>query len=103
MFQEFKSMLVDLTMLAKDALHIYVALLVFFGSCILFRWKSWQVQPLLAVLIAALLGEAWDLRASLASDLPIHLAMNAKDVVNTLVVPAIIMLTARYTKLYKGR
>lgn len=103
MFQETKSALVDLTMLAKDALHIYVALIVFFGCCLLFRWKAWQIKPLLAVFAAALAGEMWDLRDGLTSDTAIDLTSNAKDVVNTLIVPAIIMLTARYTRLYKGR
>ena len=44
--------------LAKDALHIYVALLLFFGSALLFRWPVRSWKPWAIVLAAALIGEA---------------------------------------------
>ena len=84
--------------LAKDALHIYVALLLFLGSALLFRWplKSWR--PWLVVAVAALVGEAWDLLDSVVYDTPVRLAANAKDVWNTLVWPTVLMLLARRTR-----
>ncbi len=44
-FEAFKIFLVDHTGLAKDALHIYVSLAVYLGSCLIFRWKTRQWQP----------------------------------------------------------
>ena len=35
-YQQAKIALVDATGLSRDALHIYVALVVFFGGCLLF-------------------------------------------------------------------
>ena len=59
--------LVENMHLAKDALHIYVALGVFFGSCLLFGWKASQWRPVMAVLAVALAGESWDLYDTLAA------------------------------------
>ena len=101
--QQTKLFLVEHLALAKDALHIYVALAVFLGACLVFRWKAAQWKPWLAVLAAALLGEAWDLRDSLVYDTPIALANNWKDVWNTMLVPTVLMLAARYTRVFGRR
>jgi hypothetical protein len=100
-FQSAKLWLVANLGLAKDALHIYVALLLFLGSAALFRWplKSWR--PWLVVAAAALAGEAWDLYDSVAYDTPIRLAANVKDVWNTLFWPTALMLLARWTRVLK--
>ena len=99
--QQTKLFVVDHVHLAKDALHIYVALGLFLGSAILFRWplKSWR--PWLVVLVAALIGEAWDLRDSLFYGTPIELGANMKDVLNTLFWPTALMLLARGTRVLK--
>jgi hypothetical protein len=101
--QQTKLVIVDHLGLAKDALHIYVALIVFLGGCLLFKWKATQWKPWCLVLAAALLGEAWDLRDSLAYGTPVHLAANGHDVWNTMLVPTVLMLAARYTRVFKGR
>ena len=99
--QQAKLFIVDHLHLAKDALHIYVALALFLGSAALFRWplKSWR--PWLVVLAAALIGEAWDLRDSLAYGTRIELGGNLKDVLNTLFWPTVLMLLARATRVLK--
>ena len=99
-FQQAKLALVDTAGLAKDALHIYVALIVFFLSCILFKWKARQWKPWLLVVLAALTGEALDIRDELAAAGPILWAESAKDIVNTLLVPTIILLAARYGRMF---
>ena len=96
-FQQTKLMIVDHLHLAKDALHIYVALIVFFGSCVCFKWKAKQWKPWFAVLAAALLGEAWDIRDSLTYGTPLALAGNWKDIWNTMLVPTVLMLLSRYS------
>ncbi len=92
--------LVQTLHLAKDALHVYVALLVFFGACALFRWKAWQWKPWLCVLAAALAGEALDIRDSLAFDTGVDLGGSFKDLWNTLLVPTLLVLLARCSKVF---
>lgn len=99
-FQSFKTLLVDHTHLAKDALHIYVALGVFFGSCLLFGWKARHWRPWLLVLVAALLGEAWDLAEASDSNDPVDKAGHIKDVWNTLLVPTVLMVLARFSTVF---
>jgi hypothetical protein len=100
-FQQAKIFLVEHLDLAKDALHIYVALAAFFGACFVFRWKASQVKPLLVVLAAALAGEIWDARDTLAAGWQIDWTEAFKDIANTLLVPAIIVLLARYTRVFR--
>lgn len=100
-FQAAKLWLIENVHLARDALHIYVGLIVLLGAAALFRWplKGWK--PWAAVLVAALLGEAWDIwdraRIGVAQD---H-AGNWKDVWNTLFWPTMLTLLARYTRLLR--
>ncbi|WP_114520096.1 hypothetical protein [Altererythrobacter sp. ZODW24] len=101
--QAVKTVLVDNLDLTKDALHIYVALIVFFGCCLLFKWKAHQWKPWLAVLAVAAIGEAWDIRDNWVYDRPIVLAWNFKDLWNTMLAPTIIMLLARYTRVFRKR
>ena len=97
-YQQAKLYLVDNLHLAKDALHIYVALAAFFGSCLLFGWKVTQWRPLVAVACA---GEIWDLHDTLAAGLPVDPAGHAKDIANTMLVPAVIVLLARYSRVFR--
>lgn len=99
--QQTKLFLVEHLHLAKDALHIYVALTVFLGTCLLLRWKAAQWKPWLAVLAVAVIGEAWDLRDSLTYHTRIDLWGNWKDLWNTMLVPTILMLAARHTRVFR--
>ena len=99
-FQEIKLLLVENLHLAKDALHIYIAVLVFFASCLLFGWRVSQLRPLLVVLIVALAGEAWDLRDELSYGELVRITAHVKDIVNTLAVPALLWILARFTQLF---
>lgn len=84
--------------LPKDTLHVYAALALFFGSAVLFRWQLSDRRPWLVVLIAALVGEAWDLCDSIVYDTPVRLGANWHDIWNTLLWPAVIFALAKYTK-----
>jgi hypothetical protein len=99
--QSVKYWLVQHVGLAKDALHVYVALALFFGAALLFRWPLRSWKPWLVVLAAALAGEAWDLRDSRAYRDPIDLGANLKDVVNTLFWPSVILILARTTSVFE--
>ncbi len=102
-FQQAKLWLVETLHLGKDALHIYVALAVFFGACLLFRWKASQWKPWLCVLAVALAGEAWDLGDSASRGAPLAFDLSLKDLWNTLLVPTALVLLARYSPVFGKR
>lgn len=100
-FQSGKGWLVNNIDLAKDALHIYVALGLFFASCWLFRWPVRSWKPWTVVLVAAFAGEAWDLRDSMVAQAPVNLGASWHDVWNTLVWPSVIVALARLTRVFE--
>ena len=102
-FEAFKIFLVDHTGLAKDALHIYVSLAVYLGSCLIFRWKTRQWQPWCLVLAVALAGEAWDLLGALERDGPLQWDASWKDLWNTMLVPTLLLLLSRTTTIFGAR
>ena len=97
--QAVKWWIVQHTDLAKDALHIYVALALFFGTALVFAWKPSSWKPWSVVAAAAIAGEAWDLRDSVVYQTPIDLSANWHDIWNSLFWPSAIVLIARYTRL----
>jgi hypothetical protein len=97
--QHAKMFVVQHLSLAKDALHIYVGLLLFLLSAAAFRWPLRSWKPWLVVLAVAFIGEAWDLRDSLVYDTPIKLAGNWQDIWNTMFWPTALFLIARHTKI----
>jgi len=101
--QAVKLWLVDHVHLAKDALHVYVALTVFFGAALLFGWRLRSWRPWLVVAVVALLGEAWDIRDRYVGHIPQNFGANLHDVWNTIFWPSVILLLARRTKLFGGR
>lgn len=98
--QATKLWLVHHVHLAKDALHVYVALIVLFGSALTFGWRLSSWRPWLLVAAVAVAGEAWDLRDSLVYHTPIVLGANLHDIWNTLFWPTAILLLARRTRLF---
>lgn len=99
-FQQSKFYLVEHLHLARDALHIYVALIVLFGSCALFGWKVHQWRPWLLVLLAAFVGEVLDIQGMPG---PFESAIgreNVKDILNTMAVPTLLLIAARYTNVF---
>jgi hypothetical protein len=101
-FQLAKMWLLDTLQLGKDALHIYVALIVFFGACLLFRWKASQWKPWLCVLAVALAGEALDLTDNVDPGQLIDLVASLKDLVNTLLAPTVLVMLARHTTTFEA-
>jgi len=99
-FQQAKMWLVETLHLSKDVLHIYVALIVFFGTCLLFRWRASQWKPWLCVLAAALAGEAWDIRDSIAQEGQIFVLASLKDLANTMLLPTLLLAFTRYSVIF---
>lgn len=101
--QSVKFWLVHHLDLAKDALHIYVGLILFLGAALAFRWPLRSWKPWAVALAAAVTGEAWDLRDSLVFHTRIDLWGNWKDLWNTLFWPSALVLLARFTSLLSDR
>ncbi len=95
-WQDTKDAIRDHANLSQDALHIYAALAIFIGACILFRWKPSQWKPWLLVLAAQCLNEYLDVRDSLADDGVIWIWGNIKDMANTMLAPTVLLVAARY-------
>lgn len=98
---QMKVALTEWSGLARDAMHIYVALIIFMLACL--RWRAWQWKPWFLVFLAALIGEAIDIRESLRLDNRAYLAGNWHDLWNTMLLPTVLMLTARYTTILAPR
>ncbi len=103
MFQQLKTLIVDHVGLAKDALHVYVALIVFLVVCRMFRWPASSWKPWLVVLAVALLGEALDLRHTLQRGYVVRFDYHWTDLWNTMLVPTVLVLVARYTDVFERR
>jgi hypothetical protein len=99
--QTVKLWLVGNMGLAKDALHVYVGLALFLGAALAFKWQVRSWKPWAIVVAAALLGEVWDLRDSLAYHTRIGLWANFHDIWNTCFWPSLIVLLARTTRLFR--
>jgi hypothetical protein len=100
-FQTFKLSLVGTLGLPKDALHIYVGLILFLGTAALFRRPLRSPLPILVVILAALAGELWDIIDTRAAGRDIVWARNWHDVWNTSFWPMALYLLARFTRVLK--
>jgi len=94
LYQAAKLILVDTVGLSKDALHVYVGLGVLFVSMVLFRKPLNSFLPVCMVLLAALAGEALDMRDDVASLGYWRWRASLADVVNTLFWPVVVSLLA---------
>lgn len=99
-FNSWKIWLVEFSGLEKDALHIYVALLVFLTACLACRWKAFQWKPWFAVLIVVLAGESIDIYETIGIEGRTYLWGNWHDVRNTMLLPTVIMIMARYSNIF---
>ena len=100
-FQQAKIAIAAALGLPKDALHIYVGMIVFLLAAALLRRPLRDWRPLAAVLLAALAGEAWDLFDTWRIGARPVLTRNWHDVWNTCFWPAVLFLLARYSRLLR--
>ena len=100
-FQSLKLWLVGTLGLPRDALHIYVGLIVFLGFAALFRLPLRDWRPLAAALFVALAGEAWDLYDARGGiDAP-EWRQSWHDLWNTMLWPFVLFALARWTRVLK--
>lgn len=94
-WEQVKNAISVWTELERDALHIYAAILLQIGSAALLRRSLASPLPWLAVLVAALLNEALDMRRdglfeAWERDAALH------DLWNSMLVPTILALLVRF-------
>jgi hypothetical protein len=99
--QSVKRWLVQHVALDKDALHIYFALTLFFGSAALFGWSLRNWKPWAVTLAGVLIGEGSDLRDALMHGYPIDIGHNLHDIWNALLWPSVILVLARTTRMFQ--
>ena len=100
-FQAAKLEVVSMLGLSKDALHVYVGLLVFFSAAVLLKRKLHSTYPLALVLAVACIGEIFDARDDLADIGHWRVGASMHDIVNTMFWPAVLFALARYTKVLR--
>lgn len=95
-FQQWKIDMIDVTGLAKDALHIHIGLLVFVVVRLVWRWRGGWIVAWLVALAFALGGEWLDMLAETGrSDIQPD-AAHWHDVWNTMLWPTIFLLIGRW-------
>lgn len=98
--QSAKLYLAEMSYLGKDALHVYIGLIVFFGSAVLFRWSLHGWRPLIAVTAAALAGEIWDIIDRANDGVVQNFPANWHDIWNTLFWPVAIATLLSRTRIF---
>ena len=89
-YQLFKLGLLAVLPLAKDAIHVYIGFLCLLVALILFRRKLSSFTALIPGLVVACILEVFDLRDGFAWQ------ESLKDIVNTNLMPFVLVLLARW-------
>ncbi|WP_336040279.1 hypothetical protein [Acinetobacter calcoaceticus] len=100
-FQEFKIYIVNLTDLARDALHIYAGLAVFFIVAFFHHRQLKSSWAIWATIIIAIGAELFDARDDLINYGYWRVGARVHDIINTVFWPFIIWLMVRF-KILKG-
>lgn len=89
-YQIFKLAWLSVLPLTKDAIHVYVGFLCLLVALIVLRRKLTSFWALAPGLVVSLVMELLDLRDGF------RLAESAKDLVNTNLIPLLLVLLARW-------
>lgn len=104
LWYEAKHFLSSATAISMDALHVLAGALLFLAFSLAFRTAVTSARPWLGVLAVTLLNEAIDLWVEQWPSLGMQLGESAKDIVVTMLIPTLILLTARRVpRLYAPR
>jgi hypothetical protein len=99
--QSAKIALVEATSLGKDALHVYVGLAVMLSVAAALKKPLSDWRPILAVALAALAGEIWDIFDTFSLNERPRWSRNVKDIWNTLFWATALFMLARFTRVLK--
>ncbi|WP_379550663.1 hypothetical protein ACRAQ7_12155 [Erythrobacter sp. W53] len=67
----------------------------------MFRWPASSWKPWCVVLAVAVTGEYLDWRHNLARELPVIMDYHWTDLWNTMLVPTILVIVARFTSIFE--
>ncbi|MBC7986838.1 MAG: hypothetical protein H7X93_09250 [Sphingomonadaceae bacterium] len=87
--------------LSRDALHVHIGLAIYLGAALILRRGLGSWLPLLAVVVAALAGEAWDWIDDARRGYEHMVYRHWHDLVNTLMWPAVLFALARFTRVFR--
>ncbi len=93
---EFKFEIERVVGLDKDALHVYGALVIQVAAALLLRRSLAAKLPWLAVLGAVLINEWLDLHVEVWPDHWQQYRASIHDVLNTMILPTVLMAIVRY-------
>ena len=100
---EFKEWLEVSSGIDMDALHVYAGVAGLLLAALLLRRPLGSALPWLAVLIAELLNEGYDLLLETWPNRDTQWMESGKDVLNTMLLPTLLLLLARYApRLFVG-
>jgi hypothetical protein len=101
--QSAKLVIIQLTGLSRDALHIYAGMLIFLLAAAVMRKRPKSIVPLLTVFFIAAGVEALDARDDLHTLGHWRIAASVHDVINTAFWPTIVFLISRFTNLFANK
>ena len=91
----FKTQIVGTIGLERDALHVYVSVLIQFAIAIALRRGIGDWLPWLAVLVAACGNEILDVGVEVWPDPAMQAAQAVHDIVNSMILPTILLVAVR--------
>lgn len=101
---EAKQFIEQATDLSMDSLHVLAGTFLFLGFSLLLRRRVSEMRPWYAVLLVTLINEAADLWVDQWPSVGMQLGEAVKDILVTMLVPTLILLTARHLpQLYERR
>lgn len=100
-YQLFKLRVLGLIPVSKDAAHIYVGMACLLLALLVFRVPLRSGRALIPVLIGALAMEVFDLRDDRASVGHFRWNASLRDVVNTMLLPLVLVTIARLNLIRK--
>ncbi len=92
MYNAIKTQFVEFVGISKDALHIHVGLVIFFGLALVLRRSLGSLIPWGGLLLLECLNEVLDL---LHAHSAIDLEGSLKDLLNTMFWPTLVLVVAR--------
>jgi hypothetical protein len=99
--QSLKVDIIAVTHLSKDALHVYLGLIVWLLAAALWRKSIATLRPWLVVFLVALGVECFDVLDAWRSFGQWRVRASVHDVINTMFWPTVLALLARHTRLLK--
>jgi hypothetical protein len=94
-YQALKLRVLAILPLAKDAIHVYIGFGCYAAALLLFRWPLGSARALIPGFLVSLAMEFIDLRDNLRANGRLLWADSLKDIVNTNLIPLLVVLIAR--------